>query len=111
LHTKLVSKIGAGSNLIPNFFQNEEKQNRAAGIHYNKELFTKMTRRKTTAELIIANKELAYQNDEKRKSALINYNKELAYQNDEKENRAAALIIANKELAYQMTKRKIVQLN
>jgi hypothetical protein len=48
----------------------KKKQHRAAGIHYNKELFTKMTRRKTTAELIIANKELAYQNDEKRKSSI-----------------------------------------
>jgi hypothetical protein len=46
---------------------------------------------KKKAELIIANKELAYQNDEKKNRAaeLIIANKELAYQNDEKENRAA----------------------
>jgi hypothetical protein len=38
---------------------------------------------------------------ENRAAELIIANKELAYQNDEKENRAAELIIANKELAYQ----------
>jgi hypothetical protein len=50
-----------------------------------------MTKRKIVAALIIANKELAYQNDEKenRAAELIIANKELAYQNDEKENRAA----------------------
>jgi PAS domain S-box-containing protein len=53
--------------------------------------------------LIIANKELAFQNNEKEKRAaeLIIANKELAFQNDEKEKRAAELIIANKELAFQ----------
>ncbi|PKL85920.1 MAG: hypothetical protein CVV22_05150 [Ignavibacteriae bacterium HGW-Ignavibacteriae-1] len=58
---------------------------------------------KEEAEFIIANKELAYQNDEKEKRAaeLIIANKELAFQNDEKEKRAAILVIANKELAYQ----------
>jgi signal transduction histidine kinase/ActR/RegA family two-component response regulator len=68
-------------------------------------------------ELIIANKELAFQNKEKEKrvaeltvankekekraAELIIANKELAFQNEEKEKRAAELIIANKELAYQ----------
>ena len=54
-------------------------------------------------ELVLANKELAYQNAEKEKRAaeLVIANKELAYQNDEKEKRAAELVIANKELAYQ----------
>jgi hypothetical protein len=48
-----------------------------------------MTKRKIVQQLIIANKELAYQNDEKEnRAALIIANKELAYQNDEKENRA-----------------------
>ena len=58
---------------------------------------------KRAAELIIANKELAYQNKEKEKRAaeLVSANKELAYQNKEKEKRAAELVIANKELAYQ----------
>ena len=54
-------------------------------------------------ELIIANKELAFQNQEKEKRAaeLIIANKELVFQNEEKEKRAAELIIANKELAFQ----------
>ncbi|MGZ9710718.1 EAL domain-containing protein [Glaciimonas sp. GNP009] len=55
------------------------------------------------AELVIANKELAFQNQEKGKRAaeLVIANKELAFQNKEKENRAAELAIANKELAFQ----------
>ena len=70
----------------------------------NKELaFQNDEKEKRAAELIIANKELAFQNDEKEKRAaeLIIANKELAFQNEEKEKRAAELIIANKELAYQ----------
>src|SRR5665648_1127332 len=56
-----------------------------------------------TAELIIANKELAFQNEEKDKRAaeLIIANKELVFQNEEKDKRAAELIIDNKELALQ----------
>jgi PAS domain S-box-containing protein len=62
-----------------------------------------MDQNKTEEELRIANKELAFQNDEKEKRAaeLSIANKELAFQNDEKEKRAAELIIANKELAFQ----------
>jgi PAS domain S-box-containing protein len=58
---------------------------------------------KGATELRIANKELAFQNDEKEKRAaeLIIANKELAFQNDEKEKRAAELFIANKELIFQ----------
>ncbi|WP_395065661.1 ATP-binding protein [Flavobacterium sp.] len=58
---------------------------------------------KWALDLQIANKELAYQNDEKEKRAaeLVIANKELAYQNYEKEKRAGELTIANKELAYQ----------
>jgi len=54
-------------------------------------------------ELIIANEELVYQNQEKenRANELIIANEELAYQNQEKENRAKELVIANKELAFQ----------
>jgi diguanylate cyclase (GGDEF)-like protein len=56
---------------------------------------------KRAAELIIANKELVFQNEEKEKRAaeLIIANKELVFQNEEKEKRAAELIITNKELA------------
>ncbi len=58
---------------------------------------------KQAAELIIANKELAFQNEEKEKRAaeLILANKELAFQNEEKEKRATELILVNKELAFQ----------
>jgi len=58
---------------------------------------------KRAAELIIANKELAFQIDEKgkRSDELSIANKELVFQNNEKEKRAAELIIANKELAFQ----------
>jgi PAS domain S-box-containing protein len=62
-----------------------------------------VTEQKWAIELRIANKELAFQNNEKEKRAqeLIIANKELAFQNDEKEKRAAELIIANKELVFQ----------
>ena len=58
---------------------------------------------KWALDLQIANKELAYQNQEKenRANELGIANKELAYQNQEKEKRANELGIANKELAYQ----------
>ncbi|TAK46603.1 MAG: response regulator [Saprospiraceae bacterium] len=54
-------------------------------------------------ELRIANKELAFQNEEKEKRAdeLAIANKELAFQNEEKGKRADELVIANKELVFQ----------
>src|ERR1700751_4547788 len=54
-------------------------------------------REKRAAELVIANKELVFQNEEKEKRAaeLIIANKELVFQNEEKEKRAAELRIAN----------------
>ncbi|RFZ83070.1 GHKL domain-containing protein [Mucilaginibacter terrenus] len=60
------------------------------------------------AELIIANKELRFQNEEKelRAAELVVANKELAFQNEEKERRAAELIIANKELAFQNSEKE-----
>jgi PAS domain S-box-containing protein len=70
----------------------------------NKELaFQNDEKEKRAQELSIANKELAFQNDEKEKRAqeLSVANKELAFQNDEKEKRAQELSIANKELAFQ----------
>ncbi len=62
-----------------------------------------MARSKKSDELSIANKELAFQNEEKEKRAaeLMIANKELAFQDKEKGKRAAELIIANKELAFQ----------
>ncbi len=77
----------------------------------NKELaFQNEEKGKRADELVIANKELAFQNEEKEKRAaekekraaeLIIANKELAFQNEEKEKRAAELIVANEELAFQ----------
>ena len=73
-----------------------------------------ITDRKWAAELIIANKELAYQNEEKQKRAdeLIIANEEKAKRvaefiiaNEEKAKRAAELIIAKKELADQTDSR------
>jgi len=62
-----------------------------------------MSRQKWALELQAANKELAFQNDEKEKRAkeLVLANDELLFQNREKGKRAAELIIANKELAFQ----------
>ncbi len=62
-----------------------------------------MAKNNTSDELIIANKELVFQNEEKEKLAaeLMFADKELAFQNEEKEKRAAELIIANKELVFQ----------
>ena len=70
----------------------------------NKELaFQEAEKEKRAAELIIANKELVFQDEEKenRAAELIIANKELDFQNEEKEKRAAELIIANKELVFQ----------
>ena len=70
----------------------------------NKELaFQNEEKEKRANELSIANDELAYQNGEKEKRAneLSVANEELACQYEEKENRAAELIVANEELAFQ----------
>ena len=70
----------------------------------NKELaYQNEEKEKRAAELAIANKELAYQNEEKDKRAaeLVIANKELAYQNEEKDKRAIELSIADKELEFQ----------
>jgi len=59
-----------------------------------------VTEQKWAIDLRIANKELAFQNNEKEKRAaeLSIANKELLFQNDEKEKRAAELTVANKEV-------------
>jgi light-regulated signal transduction histidine kinase (bacteriophytochrome) len=66
-------------------------------------VFQNEEKEKRAAELIVANKELVFQNEEKEKRAaeLIIANKELIFQDEEKEKRAAELIIANKELVFQ----------
>ena len=70
----------------------------------NKELaFENLEKAKRAAELVIANKELAFENEEKanRAAELVIANKELAFENEEKANRAAELVIANQELAFE----------
>jgi len=70
----------------------------------NKELvFQNNEKEKRAAELLIANRELVFQNGEKEKRAaeLLIANKELVFQNEEKEKRAAELLIANRELVFQ----------
>ena len=74
----------------------------------NKELVFQNNEKKDRAsELVIANRELAYQNTQKGKRAdeLIIANKELDFQNKEKEKRASELLIKNKEL------QQLIQLN
>jgi len=69
----------------------------------NELVYENEEKEKRAAELVLANKELLFQNEEKEKRAaeLILANKELAYQNEEKEKRAAELVLANKELVFQ----------
>ncbi|PWS26624.1 two-component sensor histidine kinase [Pedobacter yonginense] len=57
----------------------------------------------SATELDIAKHEIAFQNAEKEKRAeeLILANRELLFQNEEKEKRAKELVLANKELAFQ----------
>ena len=81
----------------------------------NKELvFQNCEKEKRSAELIIANEELAFQNceKEKRSKELIIANKELVFQNNEKELRAEDLMKANSELrdAQQLQKDYIIGL-
>ena len=65
--------------------------------------FQNEDKKKRAAELAVANEELAFQNEEKEKRAseLFIANEELLFQNDEKEKRAAELLIANEELIFQ----------
>jgi GTPase involved in cell partitioning and DNA repair len=75
---------------------NEEFKNDIRELH--QEIYSlKVQIEKSETALIIANKELAFQNGEKGKRAqeLIIANIELEYQTEEKEKRAQELIIAN----------------
>ena len=62
-----------------------------------------MNKKTKSDELILADKKIIFQNEEKEKRAaeLVIANKELVFQNKEKDKRAAELVIANKELVYQ----------
>ncbi len=89
--------------------QNKEQGRSISELNMDAKAFDfQKDKEKRAAELVIANKELAYQNTEKAKRAaeLVIANKELAFQNTEKENRAAELIIANKELVFQNTEKE-----
>jgi len=86
----------------------ERKIAEAELIIANKELlFQNAEKSQRAAELVIANQELVFQNEEKvlRAAELVIANKELRYQNAEKENRAAELLIANQELIFQTTEK------
>jgi signal transduction histidine kinase len=75
----------------------------------NKELaFQNEERKKRAEELILANRELVLQNKEKEALAaeLMMANQELAFQNEEREKRAAELIIANEELVFQNSEKE-----
>jgi PAS domain S-box-containing protein len=85
------------------------KKAEAELVDANKELvFQNEEKEKRASELVVANKELHFQNEEKEKRAaeLVIANKELVFQNQEKKNRAAEVIIANKELVFQNQEKK-----
>jgi PAS domain S-box-containing protein len=92
-------------------FTNIEVQKKAQAelVIANKELkYQNSEKEKRAAELVIANEELKYQNNEKEKRAteLVIANEELKYQNSEKEKRATELVIANEELKYQNSEKE-----
>ena len=89
--------------------QLKERKLSAELVIANKEIaFQEEEKRKLTAELVVANKEIAFQKEEKRKRAaeLVVANKELAFQKEEKRKRAAELVVANKELAFQQEEKR-----
>lgn len=91
--------------------ENQKEKRAIELIVANKELtFQNREKEKRADELIMANKELAFQNKEKRKRAaeLIIINKKLAFQYKEKKKRTAELIIANKELNLQNREKEIL---
>ncbi len=100
--------IGLGAGLFwrqqRTRYYREQVETAAELVIANKELlFQNEEKEKRAAELVVANKELSFQNEEKEKRAaeLVIANKELSFQNEEKEKRAAELVVANKELLFQ----------
>ena len=90
--------------LLTGSYSNDNNGNLPGAIMVMRDL----TNQKWATELLTANKELVFQNEEKEKRAaeLILANKELLFQNEEKEKRAAELIIADKELIFQSNEKK-----
>lgn len=86
---------------IETIFQNREKEKRANELAESRQKLAFQSEK--TAELLVTNGELSFQNREKEKRAseLIIANGELAFQNGEKIKRASELLIANDELAFQ----------
>ena len=82
--------------------ENQEKLTAELDIANIELAFQKEEKGKRAEELDVANIELAFQDLEKGKRAeeLIIANKELIFQNDEKEKRAAELVIANEVLIF-----------
>jgi signal transduction histidine kinase/CheY-like chemotaxis protein len=99
--------ISTGKNLI----KDKEKEKRAAELVIaNKALaFENEEKEKRAAELVIANKALEFENEEKEKRAaeLVIANKALAFENEEKDKRAEELYVANKELVVQFKLKEI----
>ena len=79
------------------------RNSQAKTLYYEGTVEDITERKRADGELVLANKELAFQNEEKEKRAaeLVLANKELLFQNEEKEKRAAELVLANKELVFQ----------
>jgi len=86
-----------------------QQENNSLKALYDKDI---TGRKQAKQELIIADKELAFQNEEKGKRAaeLIIADKELVFQKEEKKKRAAELIIADKELTFQNEEKERVML-
>ena len=84
------------------------KKHKNAKQNITERLSAEQAGKRAEEDLITANKELVFQNEEKEKRAaeLIIANKELVFQNEEKEKRAAELVIANKDLIFQNEERK-----
>ena len=105
LNGKIIRFVAIMFDITDQYKQKETLLNQADELVLaNKELaFQYKEKEKRADELVLANKELAFQNKEKdnRADELVLANKELEFQNNEKEKRADELAIANKELAFQ----------
>lgn len=100
---------GASDYVIKTESQFEKIKNSISNILANNELaFQNQEKEKRALELMIANKELSIHNyeKEKRKAELIIANKELAFRNEEKEKQATELVFANNELVFQYGERE-----
>jgi signal transduction histidine kinase len=95
-YLRIIQELNISKNLKLNIEQSKNELEKS----YDLLLIKTEQEEKRAEELVIANKEMAFQNKEKEKRAaeLIIANKELAFQLGEKEKRASELIELNKEL-------------